>query len=621
VTQPPAEERGPADEPARDSGLPGGDAAPGRAARLPGEDPAPDSGPDSGAGAPGAAGPESAAGPGGAAGPGVSGAGLQAAGGGGDPRLAGFAKGGPGDTCPPGPALAAVVAELSGPQWRCAGADDDELAGLLGRWQAIEAWAAAGKLGVIRELLRRRARPGPRGLLPAHGDLPDQWHEGAAHEVSGALGISVPSADNLLGLAWDLRARLPGTGAALAAGAISALKARIISDELSVLGDEDAAAAEKLVLDQLGPTTTPGMAGKLAAQAAVTVDPGGAAERRQAAERERARVRFWRENGGACALAAYGLPTDAALAANAAIGDRAQHYQQAKVRPGARMDQLRVLAFLDLLNGITLQDRITRARAGDDGSANPRDGDPASGGGDASPRDDAHGTGSTSGRGDAGSTSDGDRPEDGPGPGGPGGMPPGAAVPAGPALAARANLTLPLATLLGLADRPGTAHGLGPLDPALVRDLAAAAANSPHTEWCMTITGTDGTAVAHGCARPARTGKTRTPAASRDGPPPGTPWALTSRRQPAPAGGPGSWTLPLMGIWQQPLKNNRSFKPWQQTAGTCLPDPCLPPAWRGMPSLRRAGSGRGRRCREPVLSPRGVTPAGRPGSRHQSALV
>src|SRR5215472_10375366 len=80
-----------------------------------------------------------------------------------DPRLAGFAKGGAGDTCPPGPGLAATVAELSGPEWRCDEATDDELIGLLGRWQAVESWAAAGKLGVLRELIRRRARPGLRG--------------------------------------------------------------------------------------------------------------------------------------------------------------------------------------------------------------------------------------------------------------------------------------------------------------------------------------------------------------------------------------------------------------------------------------------------------------------------
>ena len=329
MTQPPTSGRGPGEEPARDSGSPGGSAAaPGR-----------------------------------------------------DPRRAGFAHDGPGDTCPPGPELAAAVAELSGPQWRCAGATDDELIGLLGRWDAIGSWAEAGKLGVVRELLRRRARPGLGGGPPMHGDLPDQWEEGTAHEVSAALAISLRSADNLTAFAWDLQARLPDIGAALAAGTLTALKARIISDELKVLDDEHAAQAEKLILDQLD-GQTPAQLGRLAAQAVVTVDPDGAAKRRQHAEREEARVRFWRENGGACALAAFGLPTDAALAANDAINDRAAAYKAAKLRPEARMDQLRVLAFLDLLNGITLQARIACDRAAQAAQA-------SAGGGDSSTSDDA----------------------------------------------------------------------------------------------------------------------------------------------------------------------------------------------------------------------------------------
>ena len=318
MTQPPPSERGPAEE-ARDSGVPGGDS-------------------------------------------GIPGSAPQAPGGARDPRLAGFVKDGPGDTRPPCAALAVVVEELSGPQQRCEGATDDELIGLLGRWDALEAWATAGKHGVIRELIRRRARPGPGGYQPMHGDLPDQWHEGLAHEVSMGLGLSIRGADKLTYFAWDLQARLPGIGAALASGTISEWKARLISDELAVLDDEQAAEAEKLILDQIA-GQPPGVIGKLAAQAVCTVDPAGAAKRRQHEEREEARIRFWRTNGGACALAAYGLPTDAALAANDAIEDRAQRYKRLKVRPDARLDQLRVLAFLDILNGITLETRLTQSRA------------------------------------------------------------------------------------------------------------------------------------------------------------------------------------------------------------------------------------------------------------------
>jgi len=506
LTQPPTPERGPGEEPARGSGVPGGDSgAPGR-----------------------------------------------------DPRLAWFGEDAAGDTCRPSAALATVVEELSGPQWRCAGATDEELIGLLGRWDALASWAEAGKLGVVRELLRRRAHQGLPGTVPSmHGDLPDRWDEGTAHEVSAALSISLRSADNLTCFAWDLQARLPGIGAALAAGTLTPLKARIVSGELKVLDDEQAAEAEKLILDRLD-AQTPAQLGRLAAQVVCAVDPDGAAKRRRRAEREEARVAFWRDNGGACALAAFGLPTDAALAANGAINTRAAAYKAAKLRPEARMDQLRVLAFLDILNGITLQARIAQDRAaqavqpsasGDagDGSGGTRPGDAGDagagdGGRDTSASDvstsDDDGAGSASAGAGDGSTSDRDRAGGSAGAGSttsdPGGLAP---APVLPALTARSNLTLPLATLLGLADRPGASHGLGPLDPALVRDLAATAANSPHSEWCTTITDASGVAVAHGCARPARTKKNR--AASRDGPP---RWAFTPRDDPGPPGGYGTWT-------------------------------------------------------------------------------
>ena len=68
---------------------------------------------------------------------------------------------------------------------------------------------------------------------------------------------------------------------------------------------------------------TPGQVGALAAAAVVRVDPDGAVKRRERAEREQARVRFWRERAGPAAMAAYGLPAGAGLAANAAIRARA----------------------------------------------------------------------------------------------------------------------------------------------------------------------------------------------------------------------------------------------------------------------------------------------------------
>jgi hypothetical protein len=299
--------------------------------------------------------------------------------------------------------------------------------------------------------------------------------------------------------------------------AINALKAQLILKELCVLDDVHIAQAEAMILPELV-GKTPGHLIKLAALAVVTVDPEGARKRREHAEREEARIRVWREHTGASALAAYGLPTDAALAAQANINLRAGQYKKANVLPGARMDQLRVLAFLDILNDISADTRIAQAQA---------DGQPSgSGGHDGGPHDDEP-------LGTVDSPGDGDQA----GPAAPGTGEPG------PALPAQSNLTLPLADLLGLAERPGQAHGLGALDPALVRDLAAAAARSPHSRWCVTITDEHGYAIGHGCAKPVRKGRGKAPPAdSLDG-----PWAFTRHDDPGPPDGFGTWLLTLPG--------------------------------------------------------------------------
>src|ERR1700683_3866984 len=71
-----------------------------------------------------------------------------------DPRLAGFARDDAREAPAPSGPLALLVDELSGPERRCPGADDDELARLLQAWAAVESWASAAQLGVIREMMR-----------------------------------------------------------------------------------------------------------------------------------------------------------------------------------------------------------------------------------------------------------------------------------------------------------------------------------------------------------------------------------------------------------------------------------------------------------------------------------
>jgi hypothetical protein len=121
------------------------------------------------------------------------------------------------------------------------------------------------------------------------------------------------------------------------------------------------------------------------------------------------------------------------------------------------MDELRARAYLDLLLGKDSRPRHGNADGGGDGGS----GGPGPGDSDA---------------------------------------PPPSAVPAG--FAGRVTLTVPLATITGLADRPGELAGLGPIDPWLARDLATAATANPKSTWCVTVTDGHGHAIGHGCARP-----------------------------------------------------------------------------------------------------------------------
>ena len=158
-------------------------------------------------------------------------------------------------------------------------------------------------------------------------------------------------------------------------------------------------------------------------------------------------------------------------------------------------------------------------------------------------------------------------------------FPPGRAYPrrAGHSTCARPDLVVPLATLLGLAERPGEIQGFGLLDPPLACEMAAAAAANPRTEVCVTVTSPEGYAVGHGCARPDRTSRSRQAAVPPDTSPAGLParlnltipataftsltshnrsvgpWALTPRGSPGatnragPPDGYGTWTLVLPG--------------------------------------------------------------------------
>ena len=169
---------------------------------------------------------------------------------------------------------------------------------------------------------------------------------------------------------------------------------------------------------------------------------------------------------------------------------------------------------------------------------------------------------------------------------GPAALPTGPGVPsAGRALQLRPpDLVVPLATLLGLTERPGEIQGFGPLDPALARQLAAAAAASPRTQVCVTLTSPEGYATGHGCARPGRTRR----AAPATAPPGTAPGALPARL---------NLTIPATAL--PPLaRRTHPPGPWTLTPSATPPPPdeTTPPDRTGPPDsgLGQADTGQGR---------------------------
>ena len=279
-----------------------------------------------------------------------------------DPRLAGFAKGGEWDACPPSAALAAALEAASGPEWRCPGASRDELVGLLRQWQALESWAAAGKLGVLRALIRDDDQPLPGGGY--HGDLPEGWTKSLTHEVALALSMPAVSAERLMWLAWNLRALLPGTGDLLAAGTLTLAKARAVDKALNLLSAQDAAKAEAMILPEL-PGKTYGQ---------VQSSPPGRAHRRPGAGDPPPAGRRAAQVPGD--LVPRGVRRGGAVRPGPAHRPgpgRAR--QRLRPRPGykdsgafpdeARMDQYRAAAYLDLLNGDPADARIATGQLRD----------------------------------------------------------------------------------------------------------------------------------------------------------------------------------------------------------------------------------------------------------------
>jgi hypothetical protein len=402
---------------------------------------------------------------------------------------AGFGSGQPLDVAAGCAGLGLFLEDAAEADDRYAGASDDELLGVIAACHRTEANASAAKHAAIAELIRRRPPPG--AAVDGPTQMPEGWHEFTPRELGAVLGVSAGDAEEMLALAWHLEVTLPGTKVAFRAGILSHDKAQIIAGAAALLDPAEARAAEVMVLDRAG-TLTPDQLRAAIRRAVMQVNPEKAKRRREHMAK-RTRVERWAEDSGNAGLAGRELPPAEVLAADQRVTAWAKELRQAGLEGG--MDALRARAFLDILLGIDSRP-LTSKPGGTTDPAAPAPAGPLSGM-----------------------------------------IPPG--------FAGRVTLTIPAVTLLDLADQPGELVGIGPIDPDLARDLAAAAARHPKSTWCVTVTDGQGHAIGHGCARPAPATsptKRHKPDTSGGPDPPGPPrFTFTPADQPGPPGGYGTW--------------------------------------------------------------------------------
>jgi Domain of unknown function (DUF222) len=406
-----------------------------------------------------------------------------------------FARDRAADVMRPGPVLAALT-ERAGEDLARLG--DDELLGAISAARRLRARADYLELAATAEFARRRAgqfeaakaRKVPRGCR--EGEFADS-------ELAMELVVTGAAASDQMELAADLTTRLPATFAGLAAGVIDRDRAAVIWHYTRFLADEHAAQADE-ILAAAAPAVRTDLLARRAARLEMKLDPEGTRRRKDEARNHDQRVEARREASGNASFAGRELPVEDAMAAKAQNDADAAALRAAGMEGSLR--QLRVLAYLDRLKGRNPMDRISGPRGARSA--------PDNGHGDGRPHghDDPHDEGCPDDEDYRDGEDDGDYPDGGDGSGGDSGGPgsgprgtrtaPGGAPAPFPALI---TLTVPAGTLLGWSTTPGEAGTWGLTDADDTRRIVQAASQHPTTRWCVTVTGPDGTAIAHGCAR------------------------------------------------------------------------------------------------------------------------
>jgi hypothetical protein len=368
-----------------------------------------------------------------------------------------FGPGGSAESLPPEPPLGTLVEQAVRDD--LAEMPDDEVLGVVAAARRLRRRAEWLELRATREFAHRRWEAG----MPPARDKHGRWRfsnsaaEHAADEIAFHLTDNRAAAQDRMDLSLALRDRLPAMDALVAAGKSDERRCQAVHDITGGLSDDHARRVDAALAPD-----APGLGydalRRRAAKLATSLDPESERERKRRATAKKARVEKFIERSGNYAFGGRELPVQEALAGEAYIRGLAAYLRAHGVKVSQRAAEL--MCYLDLTQGRDPRDRIPPG----DGEAEGDD----DGGGGAGPW-----------------------PFSPPGPGKPGGRAP---------FPASINLLVPVGTLLGWSTMPGEA-GRDIIDPTALRDLVRAASHHPATRWCVTITGDDRTAIAHGCAR------------------------------------------------------------------------------------------------------------------------
>jgi uncharacterized protein DUF222 len=248
----------------------------------------------------------------------------------------------------PGPALAAALAGLD-----LLALNGYARVVVLQAWERQVSWSSAGMFEAMGYVARS-----PMGVPDSAAEVSEHFGEFASVEVGAALSLSPRCADVELAFAWQLAERLSGTRVALSGGRVSLATARMIAHETASLSDVLARQAEDFILTLAGGLTRQQLERRLRRKV-LQLDPGGAEERRQDAQRGR-RVRFDTGPDGTGCIAGYDLPVAEVAGARAFIKDIAKTLR--REGDGRTLAQLETDVYLDLLQGRHLNARAVQPR-------------------------------------------------------------------------------------------------------------------------------------------------------------------------------------------------------------------------------------------------------------------